>query len=72
VHDESVDPHVTAGAAAAMFWRNARAWQAHADGIVEPGEVEELVTRLRARVDDPSLGAIEWRLRRIVLERASD
>jgi trans-aconitate 2-methyltransferase len=66
--DDAVDPQVTAGAAAAMFWRNARAWQTRADAIVAPGEVDELVATLQARVDDTSLDAIRWRLRRLVLE----
>jgi SAM-dependent methyltransferase len=69
VVDDAVDPHVTAGSAASMFWRNARAWDSRVDAIVEPAEVDALVAELQQRVDDPSLDAIEWRLRRLVLER---
>ena len=65
--DDAVDPRVTAGAAASMFWRNARAWDS-VDAIVDRAEVDELVARLQSRVDDTSLDAIRWRLRRLVLE----
>jgi SAM-dependent methyltransferase len=67
--DAVIDPHITAGAAAAMFWRNARAWDARADAVVPKDEVEELVARLQQRIDDPSLDAIQWRLRQLVLVR---
>jgi hypothetical protein len=52
-----------------MFWRNARAWDPRADAIVERAEVDSLVARLQQRVDDPSLDAIRWRLRQLVLAR---
>ena len=51
-----------------MFWRNARAWDIRDDAIVGQDEIAELVARLKQRVDDPSLDAIEWWLRRLVLE----
>jgi SAM-dependent methyltransferase len=67
--DAVVDPRVTAGAAASMFWRNARAWDSRVDAIVEPAAVDALVARLQQRVDDPSIDAIRWRLRQLVLAR---
>jgi SAM-dependent methyltransferase len=70
--DAVVDPHVTAGAAASMFWRNARAWDARVDTLVTPGEIDDLVAAFQAHVDDPSLDAIRWRLRQLVLSRAFD
>jgi trans-aconitate 2-methyltransferase len=66
--DDAVDPRVTAGAAASMFWRNARAWDPR-NSVVGPDDVDALVDALRRRVDDPSLDAIQWRLRRLVLAR---
>jgi trans-aconitate 2-methyltransferase len=68
--DDAIDPHVTAGAAAAMFWRNAMAWGSSADAIIAPAARHELVAELQQRVDDSSLAAIEWRLQRLVLTRA--
>jgi hypothetical protein len=55
-----------------MFWRNARAWDARVDALVTPGEIDDLVAALEARVDDPSLDAIRWRLRQLVLARSVD
>ena len=54
-----------------MFWRNACAWDARVRAVATPDELDDLVTRLRHRVDDPSLDAIEWSLRRLVLTRAA-
>jgi SAM-dependent methyltransferase len=71
VVDDAVDPQVTAGMAAAMFWRNACAWDARVRAVATQDELDDLVTRLRHRVDDPSLDAIEWSLRRLVLTRAA-
>lgn len=67
--DQRVDPGITAGTAAAMFWRNARAWDSRVDSLAAPGEVDRIVEQLQARVDDPRLDAIEWRLRQLVLTR---
>lgn len=71
VFDRAVDPGVTAGAAAAMFWRNARAWGSRVDGVAAAGEVEHLVERLQARTADPRLDAIQWQLRQLVLARSA-
>lgn len=68
-HSAAVDPGITAGAAAAMFWRNARAWDARAAAIATPGEIDELVTKLKERVGDPTRDAIEWRVRQVVFRR---
>jgi trans-aconitate 2-methyltransferase len=70
VLDDAVDPRVTAGAAAEMFWRNALAWDIRDNTIVGQEEIAQLAERLKQRVDDPSLDAIQWRLRRLVLEYA--
>jgi trans-aconitate 2-methyltransferase len=69
--DHCVVPVITAGTAAAMFWRNARAWAAAADAIVTPAERDGLVVALQARVDDAALDAISWRLRQLVFERVA-
>lgn len=68
--DRCVDPGITAGVAAGMFWRNARAWDETADAIVAPAEREALIAALQKRVDDPSPDAISWRLRQLVFTRA--
>jgi len=69
VSSEAVDPHISAGVAAEMFWRNARAWDAHAEAIATRTEIDELVANLQERVGDPALDAIEWRLRQVVYRR---
>lgn len=71
VLDRSVVPRITAGTAAAMFWRNARAWDASADAVVSRRERDELIDALQRRVDDPTLDAISWRLRQLVFERVA-
>jgi hypothetical protein len=70
--DRSVVPRITAGTAAEMFWRNARAWDASCDAVVSPAAREELVAALQRRVDDPSIDAISWRLRQLVFERVAE
>lgn len=69
--DDAIDPGVPAGAAASMFWRNARAWASHADGLAAPGEVDQLIERLQARVGDSRRDAIQWQLRQLVLARTA-
>ena len=69
--DDAIDPGVTAGAAASMFWRNARAWASRADGLAAPGEVDQLIERLQARVGDSRRDAIQWQLRQLVLARTA-
>jgi trans-aconitate 2-methyltransferase len=71
VRDEAVAIDVTAGQAAAMFWRNARAWDptsvtraGHA-----PAAVLQLAERLHARENDPTRGLFNWRQRQLVLRR---
>jgi trans-aconitate 2-methyltransferase len=71
VVDDAIDPQVTAGSAAAMFWRNARAWDSRVHALATRAEIDDLVAQLQRRVDDPSLDAIEWGLRRLVLTRAA-
>jgi trans-aconitate 2-methyltransferase len=69
VVDQAVDPGITSGAAASMFWRNARAWNTRADAVAAPGEVDQLIERLQARVGDSRRDAIRWQLRQLVLAR---
>jgi trans-aconitate methyltransferase len=68
VHDETVAIDITAGQAAAMFWRNARAWDrdALARAGQEPAAVQQLSDRLRARENDPTLGVFDWRQRQTI------
>ena len=67
--DDAVTPRITAGAAAAMFWRNARAWGAAARTVAALAEIDDVVAALQARTDDPTLTAVQWSLRRLVLRR---
>jgi SAM-dependent methyltransferase len=71
VHDEAVVIDVTAGQAAAMFWRNARAWDRAA--VARAGHdwdaVLQLADRLRARENDPTPGLFNWRQRQLVLRQ---
>jgi SAM-dependent methyltransferase len=69
--DRSVDPQITAGTAAEMFWRNARAWDTAADAVVSHDERERLIDALQRRVGDPALDAISWRHRQLVFERVA-
>ncbi|MDQ1520800.1 MAG: trans-aconitate 2-methyltransferase [Actinomycetota bacterium] len=65
VHDETVVIDLTAGQAASMFWRNARAWDR--DALARAGHdqagVQQLAERLRARENDPTRGLFDWRQR---------
>jgi trans-aconitate methyltransferase len=67
-YDEAVDVDVTAGQAAAMFWRNARAWDRAA--LVraghEPAAVRQLADRLQTREHDPTRGLFNWRQRQTI------
>jgi SAM-dependent methyltransferase len=70
-YDDTIAIDVTAGEAAAMFWRNAGAWsrdaleRAHIDGT----EVDALATRLQAREDDKTSGLFDWRQRQTIFTR---
>jgi trans-aconitate methyltransferase len=71
VHDEAVVIDVTAGQAASMFWRNARAWDRAA--VARAGHdwavVQQLADRLQARENDPTTGLFNWRQRQLVLRK---
>jgi SAM-dependent methyltransferase len=70
-YDDAVPIEVTAGEAAAMFWRNARAW--HPDALERAGvdvlEVQALAARLRTRENDPTPGLFDWRQRQSIFTR---
>jgi trans-aconitate 2-methyltransferase len=71
VHDGTIAIDVTEGEAAAMFWRNARAW-APADiarGGFDPDEVATLSDRLRTREHSTARGLFDWRQRQTVFRR---
>jgi hypothetical protein len=68
-NDATVAVDVTAGEAAAMFWRNARAWSA--ESMARAGQDRDLVAalaeRLRARENDPTRGLFDRRQRQTVV-----
>ncbi len=63
--DDAVVIDVTAGEAAAMFWRNVAVWGADAiaAGLADRGEVDGLIDRMRASEGDSTRGLFEWRQR---------
>ena len=71
IYDETVAIDVSAGEAAAMFWRNARAWD-H-DALTRAGHdpiaVRALAGRLRAREADPTRGLFDWHQRQTIFFR---
>jgi SAM-dependent methyltransferase len=71
VRDEAVVIDLTAGQAASMFWRNARAWDRGA--VARAGHdwavVQQLADRLEARENDPATGLFNWRQRQLVLRK---
>jgi trans-aconitate 2-methyltransferase len=71
-HDATVAVDVTAGQAAAMFWRNARAWSV--ESLARAGHdrdaVAALADRLRARENDPTRGLFDWRQRQTVVVKS--
>jgi trans-aconitate methyltransferase len=71
VHDEAVVIDITAGQAASMFWRNARAWDRAAVAAAghEWAAVQQLADRLEARENDPTAGLFNWRQRQLVLRK---
>jgi SAM-dependent methyltransferase len=70
-YDATIAIELTAGQAAAMFWRNARAWQPDAleRAGIDLAEVQELATRLQAREDDRTTGLFDWRQRQTIFTR---
>jgi trans-aconitate 2-methyltransferase len=71
-YDDTVAIEVTAGQAAAMFWRNARAWSADAleRADIDRAEVRALAARLQAREGDMTAGLFDWRQRQTIFTRA--
>jgi trans-aconitate methyltransferase len=71
IHDETVAVDLTAGEAAAMFWRNARAWDRDALTRAghDPAEVRAVADRLRAREADPTRGLFDWHQRQTIFFR---
>jgi protein-L-isoaspartate O-methyltransferase len=71
-YDDTVAIDVTAGQAAAMFWRNARAW--NSDSLQRAGidvvEVHALAARLQARELDATVGLFDWRQRQTIFTRS--
>jgi trans-aconitate 2-methyltransferase len=71
VHDETAVIDITAGQAAAMFWRNTRAWDR--DALARAGHdaaaVERIGNRLRARENDPTRGLFDWRQRQVIFTK---
>src|SRR5262249_43384445 len=59
-----------AGRAAAMFWRNLRAWarDEFVTATCTRAELDALARRLEERTGDPSYGVIDWALRQVVFE----
>jgi trans-aconitate 2-methyltransferase len=71
VHDDTFSIDVTEGEAAAMFWRNARAWDR--DALKRAGynadDVMTLADRLQVREHSPTRGLFDWRQRQTVFKR---
>jgi trans-aconitate 2-methyltransferase len=71
VYDEATALDISAGQAAAMFWRNAMAW----DPALVAGmgcaldDVYALADRLRARQNERTRGVFEWQQRQTILRR---
>ncbi len=72
VIDRVVPLDLTAGQAAAMFWRNLATWgsDAVADGLLGEDDRSALLDRLAARVEDPTRGLFTWTHRQTVLRRS--
>ena len=60
--DRAIPVDLTAGEAAAMFWRNLATWgpNAVADGLIAASECEGLLARLRSRDTDTTRGVLTW------------
>ena len=71
-YDDTIAIEVNAGQAAAMFWRNARAWSPDAlqRAGIDVAEVRELAARLETREHDRTAGLFDWRQRQTIFTRA--
>ena len=71
VRDRVIALDLTAGQAAAMFWRNLSTWGANAvaDGLLTDAERADLLVRLRARENDTTCGRLAWTHRQLVARR---
>jgi SAM-dependent methyltransferase len=69
--DRVITLDLTAGDAAAMFWRNLATWGSDAvdQGLIDEAERAALLVHLRDRVEDPTRGLFRWTHHQTVLRR---
>lgn len=73
VVDRVITLDLTAGQAAAMFWRNLAAWgeDAVTQGLISDWSRISLLARLRARKSDQTRGLFTWTHRQVVARRGA-
>lgn len=71
VLDRTITVDLTAGEAAAMFWRNLATWgtDAVADGLISEPDRAGLLARLRAREADTTRGVLTWTHHQVIARR---
>lgn len=71
VVDRAITVDLTAGEAAAMFWRNLATWghDAVSVGLISESDRQGLLGRLRAREADPTRGVLTWTHHQFIARR---